>query len=89
MREKARFGELTFALSANVTEAHRQVPVHPDDWHLLGCQVSPGGDVFIQYSGHVRYRIGFLLLVPGRSCRRSFGSVSLCGNVDILAHARR
>ena len=29
MREKARYGELTFALSADVTEAHRQVPVHP------------------------------------------------------------
>ena len=51
MREKARFGELTFALSADVTEAHRQVPIHPDDWHLLGCQVSPGGDVFINTVG--------------------------------------
>ena len=29
MREKARIGELTFALSADVTEAHRQVPIHP------------------------------------------------------------
>ena len=45
MREKARYGELTFALSADVTEAHRQVPLHPDDWHLLGCQVSPGSPV--------------------------------------------
>ena len=51
MREKARFDELTFALSADVTEAHRQVPIHPDDWHLLGCQVSPGGDVFINTVG--------------------------------------
>ena len=51
MREKARIGELTFALSADVTEAHRQVPIHPDDWHLLGCQVSPGGDVFINTVG--------------------------------------
>ena len=51
MREKARIGELTLALSADVTEAHRQVPLHPDDWHLLGCQVSPGGDVFINTVG--------------------------------------
>ena len=51
MREKSRIGELTFALSADVTEAHRQVPIHPDDWHLLGCQVSPGGDVFINTVG--------------------------------------
>ena len=36
MREKAKVGELTFALSAEVTEAHRQVPIHPDDWHFLG-----------------------------------------------------
>ena len=51
MREKSRIGELTFALSADVTEAHRQVPIHPDDWHLLGCQVSPGGDVFVNTVG--------------------------------------
>ena len=51
MREKSIIGELTFALSADVTEAHRQVPIHPDDWHLLGCQVSPGGDVFVNTVG--------------------------------------
>ena len=51
MREKSKIGELTFALSADVTEAHRQVPIHPDDWHLLGCQVSPGGDVFVNTVG--------------------------------------
>ena len=27
------------------------MPIHPDDWHLLGCQVSPGGDVFINTVG--------------------------------------
>ena len=51
MREKAKVDELTFALSADVTEAHRQVPIHPDDWHLLGCQVIPGGDVFVNTVG--------------------------------------
>ena len=51
MREKSKIGELTFALSADVTEAHRQVPIHPDDWHLLGRQVSPGGDVFVNTVG--------------------------------------
>ena len=50
MREKAKVDELTFALSA-VTEAHRQEPVHPDDWHYLGCQVIPGGDVFVNTVG--------------------------------------
>ena len=51
MREKAKVDELTFALSADVTEAHRQVPIHPDDWHLLGCQVILGGDVFVNTVG--------------------------------------
>ena len=47
MREKARIGELTFASTADVTEARRQVPIHPDDWHLLGRQLISGGEVFI------------------------------------------
>ena len=51
MREKAKIDELTYALTADVTEAHRQVPIHPDDWHLLGCQVVPGGEVFVNTVG--------------------------------------
>ena len=47
MRVKARTGEQTFSLTADVAEAHRQVPVDRRDWHLLGCQVEAGGDVFI------------------------------------------
>ena len=39
--------ELTFASTADVTEARRQVPIHPDDWHLLGRQLISGGEVFI------------------------------------------
>ena len=50
-KEKAKVDELTFALSAGVTEAHRQVPFHPDDWHYLECQVIPGGDVFVNTVG--------------------------------------
>ena len=50
-REKTKVDELTFALSADVTEAHRQVPIHPDGWHYLGCQVIPGGDVFVNTVG--------------------------------------
>ena len=51
MREKGKVDELTLALSADVAEAHRQVPIHPDDWHYLGCQVIPGGDVFVNTVG--------------------------------------
>ena len=31
MREKARRGQVTFGLTADVREAHRQISVHPDD----------------------------------------------------------
>ena len=51
MRENSKVDELTFALSADVTEAHRQVSIHPDDWHYLGCQVILGGDAFINTVG--------------------------------------
>ena len=51
MRQKAAVGERTFALTADVAEAHRQVPVDPRDWYLLGSQVVPGGDVYINTVG--------------------------------------
>ena len=51
MREKARIGERSFALTADVKEAHRQIPIVPRDWHLLGCQVTPGSSVYINKVG--------------------------------------
>ena len=51
MREKAALNEPTFALTADVSEAHRQIPIHKCDWHLLGCQVQAGGDVYINTVG--------------------------------------
>ena len=39
--------ERTSALTADVSEAHRQISTHARDWHLLGCQVHPGGPIFI------------------------------------------
>ena len=47
MREKVRLGERTFELIADVAEAHGQIPIHPRDWHLLGCEIEVGGDVYI------------------------------------------
>ena len=47
MREKSKTDERALALTADVTEAHRQVPITRQDWHLLGCQVRPGEDVFV------------------------------------------
>ena len=51
MHEKATLGVRTFALTADVKEAHRQVPIHPRDWHLRGCRVEAGGDVYINTVG--------------------------------------
>ena len=51
MREKAQIGERSFALTADVKEAHRRVPIDPGDWHLLGCQVTPGSSVYINKLG--------------------------------------
>ena len=51
MREKATLGVRTFALTADVKEAHKQVPIHPRDWHLLGCRVEAGADVYINTVG--------------------------------------
>ena len=42
MREKAKRGETTFAMTADVKEAHRRIPVAREDWRLLGWRVRPG-----------------------------------------------
>ena len=51
MREKSKVGQRTFALTADITEAHRQVPIAEEDWHLLGCQVVSGAEVYINKVG--------------------------------------
>ena len=51
MGENSRLGVKTFVLTADVTEAHRQIPIDPRDWHLLGSQVSPGGPVHVNAVG--------------------------------------
>ena len=51
MREKARVGERTFALTADVSEAHRQVPIAECDWWMQGCQVQPGSSVYVNKVG--------------------------------------
>ena len=51
IREKSQRGRRTFALTADVAEAHRQVPINPRNWHLLGCQVESGGAVYVHTVG--------------------------------------
>ena len=41
LREKAKMSERTFALPADVAEAHRQAPIDPVDWHYFRAQVRP------------------------------------------------
>ena len=50
LREKAQRGESTFALTSGVCEAHRQIPIHPIDWHRPACLVDSGGPIFIKRS---------------------------------------
>ena len=51
MREKSEQEEKTFALTADVSEAHRQIPIAPEDWHLLACQVEQGSTVYVNTVG--------------------------------------
>ena len=46
MREKAHI-----CSHNGVKEAHRQIPIDPRDWHLFGCQVERGADVFVNTVG--------------------------------------
>ena len=76
MREKAKLDELTFALTADVTEAHTQVPIHPDDWHYLACRVVPGGKVFVNTAGMfgialVSYDLSHVAAAVGRLVGRT------------------
>ena len=68
MRGKSKTSEPTFALTADVTEAHRQIPIVEQDWHLLGCQVQPGGEVFVNTVGTFGVA---LLLVQSRVSDRA------------------
>ena len=51
MREEAKENLKTFALTADVSEANSQVPTDERDWYLLGCQVRPGDDVYVNTVG--------------------------------------
>ena len=48
---QAQGGVRTFALTADVAEAHRQILVAKCDWHLLWCQVTPDEEVYVNTVG--------------------------------------
>ena len=89
MREKARRGEETFALTADVKEAHRQIPVARRDWRLLGCRVRPGTFCLYKQGRYFWDLIGFILLVTDWIGDRKACTISsrfICGHMD---HAGR
>ena len=87
VREKSKLGELTLTLSADISEAHRQVPTHPQDWHHLGCQVNEGLDVFVHSRGHIWSIVGVVFLVPGCGINRKACTVLGGRSLHDLAYA--
>ena len=51
MREKSRRGRRTMTLTLDVAEAHRHVPIHPRDGHMLRLQVTPGEALYVHTVG--------------------------------------
>ena len=66
MREKADYEEKTFALTADVKEAHRQVPIAPEDWHLVACQVQEGSTVYVNTVASASYHWSRVAAALGR-----------------------
>ena len=62
MKEKTELGKSTFALTADVSEAHRQVPVHLSDWKFLCCQIANGSTVYVDHGGYTRKYVSIILL---------------------------
>ena len=62
MRKMAEPGQPTFALTADVSEAHQQVPIHPSDWRFLCCQVSKNSTVYVDTVGTFANYVSIILL---------------------------
>ena len=75
MRKKAALDEATFALTADVSEAHRQIPIHPCDWRRLH-----------QYCRYVWCSVCLLLSVAGVGCAGTTYTVSCLEQSAHLAH---
>jgi hypothetical protein len=48
---EAESGEPHFALTLDVSDAHKTILIHPDDWPRQACQVRPGEDIFMHKTG--------------------------------------
>ena len=47
LREQHEGGGRSFGITSDVSEAHRLVLLDPRDYHFVGCQLNPRGDVLI------------------------------------------
>ena len=66
LREKNRAGLRTFALTADVAEAHRQVPIDKEGLALARLASPPRRDRKRQHCRHLRGGLSILLLVKNR-----------------------
>ena len=76
MREKAARGERTFALTADVKEAHRQIPIHPPRLALVGLPGPGRRRRLHQHRGNFWCGVGVVLLVKGGLGARTSHSIS-------------
>ena len=44
-----------FGFKVDVTDAHRLIPVCPEDWHLLACRCERSGHVYVNTTGTFAY----------------------------------
>ena len=78
MRVKSKTGQKTFALSADVSEAHRQVPIAESEWYL---QIQPASTVYVKKVGtfgvaSARYRWSRVASATGRLAQYLVGDAS-------------
>ena len=51
LRQLAKQPGRKFGFKVDVRDAHRLIPVSPQDWHLLACWGTCSGDVFVSTTG--------------------------------------
>ena len=51
LRELASRPRRKFGFKVNVKDAHRLIPVNPEDWHLVACRSERGKHVYVNETG--------------------------------------
>ena len=82
MREKARVGEPTFGLTADIKEA--QIPIHSSDWAHARVAVGIGRRCVREHRGHVWSLLSVLLVEPSLNSSWQIVPVHCCSLRDIV-----